>query len=188
MSASQVASNYLHGPWTLPAAPQAIAFAPIANMTARVGVPLVITNAATDPNQPPLPLTFSLLSPLAGAAIDADSGLFTWRPAVAQADTTNLITLQVANNGMPGLTATQSFVVRVNPVAWPGVANAGVSNGRFGFQINGDAGPDYLIQTSTNLLDWTTVLSTNSPALPFNWTDPSPALDAARFYRVRLGP
>lgn len=188
MSASQVASNYLRGPWTFPAAPQAIAFAPISNVTASVGVPLVITNAATDPNQPPLPLTFSLLSPLDGAAIDAASGLFTWRPAVAQADTTNLITLQVANNGMPGLTATQSFVVRVNPVALPGVANAGVSNGQFGFEINGDAGPDYLIQTSTNLLDWTTVLSTNSPALPFNWTDPSPALDAARFYRVRLGP
>ncbi len=30
-------------------------------------------------------------------------------------------------------------------------------------------------------------LTTNAPAMPFQWTDPRPANDAARFYRVWFG-
>ena len=36
--------------------------------------------------------------------------------------------------------------------------------------------------------DWQTVFSTNSPALPFNWTDPDTGSFAARFYRIVVGP
>jgi hypothetical protein len=34
--------------------------------------------------------------------------------------------------------------------------------------VNGMAGLDYAVQTSTNLLDWNPVFTTNSPAMPFN--------------------
>ena len=39
-----------------------------------------------------------------------------------------------------------------------------------------------------NPVGWTTVFSTNSPALPFTWTDGDTNIFIQRFYRVRLGP
>ena len=49
LTASQVQSNYLFGPWLLPAAPKAIAFAAVSNVTANAGVTVTITNSAADP-------------------------------------------------------------------------------------------------------------------------------------------
>jgi hypothetical protein len=43
------------------------------------------------------------------------------------------------------------------------------------------------VQASTNLTQWSTVFLTNSPALPFAWTDTNSAAPG-RFYRVKLGP
>ncbi len=188
MTAAQVVQNYQFGPWRLASAPAALTFAPIANTNLNPGVTLNVTNSATDPNQPPLPLTFSILSAPAGTAIDAASGLFTWRPSVTQANTTNLITLTVQNQAAPSLAATQSFTATINPVTVPGLANAQLTGGAFGFQISGSVGPDFLIQTSTNLNDWATLWSTNPVALPFFWTDPNAPVDPTRFYRVLLGP
>ena len=54
--------------------------------------------------------------------------------------------------------------------------------------FSGDPGPDYSVQTSSNLTDWVTVFTTNSPATPFSWTDPAAAQLPAQFYRVLLGP
>ena len=62
------------------------------------------------------------------------------------------------------------------------------TNGHINLMVSGDAGPDYTIQTSTNLLDWTTLLATNQPALPFQFIDPDPANSLVRFYRALLGP
>jgi hypothetical protein len=188
MTASQVSANYQFGPSEFPLASKTLTFAPIADATLNPGAVLNVTNNATDPNQPPLPLTFSLLNAPAGATIEASSGIFTWRPIIAQANTTNLITLKVENNFSPSLTATQSFTVVVNLVVAPGLSNVLFSNGAFGFRISGGNGPDYLIQTSTNLADWSTLLNTNPVALPFDWTDTNSPADPARFYRVLLGP
>jgi hypothetical protein len=43
----------------------------------------------------------------------------------------------------------------------------GLTNGHFQLLVNGAPGLNYEIQTSTNLITWTTVLTNNSPALPF---------------------
>ena len=48
-------------------------------------------------------------------------------------------------------------------------------------------GPDYSIQTSTNLVDWSAAFATNSPTLPLTWTDMDTNQWPARFYRVLLG-
>ena len=88
------------------------------------------------------------------AAIDANSGIFTWRPAVAQADTTNLVSIQAANNATPGLSATQSFYVTVRPLNSPTVSGIFVTNNQISVTVGGDSGPDYLIQVSTNLIQW----------------------------------
>src|SRR4051812_8769633 len=49
----------------------------------------------------------------AGATIHPSTGLFTWQPTSAQAPSTNLITVVVADNGSPALGASRAFTVVV---------------------------------------------------------------------------
>ena len=63
-----------------------------------------------------------------------------------------------------------------------------VTGGVFVLSVSGDAGPDYTVQASTNFIDWTLLLSTNSPALPLACPDPHASDYPQRFYRVLLGP
>ena len=51
--------------------------------------------------------------------------------------------------------------------------------------INGDAGRDYTLSGSTNLLNWETLLTTNPPAVPFSVSDTNPT-DVLRFYRLTV--
>ena len=81
----------------------------------------------------------------------------------------------VSDNGTPSLSATQSFAVVVNPLTAPTVSDVSVVGGQFSFSISGQSGPDYAVETSTNLTQWSTAFITNSPALPLNWTDTNAA-------------
>ena len=64
--------------------------------------------------------------------------------------------------------------------------------GLFSLQINGDAGPDYLVYATTNLAasmaGWVRVLTTNPSSLPFQFVDSQPSGHGQKFYRVALGP
>lgn len=162
-------------------------FAAISNRTVNVGQTVAFTASVTDTDQPPQTLTFNLLTGPGNAALNTNSGAFSWRPLVTQAGITNAFTLKVADNGSPSLSATQSFTVTVNPLAQPGLSSIGLSNGLIGFQVSGDIGPDYAVQGSTNLADWITLFVTNSPAMPFLWTDTNTATLPAQFYRIKAG-
>ncbi|HEV2437787.1 MAG TPA: cellulase family glycosylhydrolase [Verrucomicrobiae bacterium] len=161
--------------------------APIANQTVNVGQTVAFTAGATDTDQPPQTLTFALLAGATNATLNTSSGAFSFRPLVTQADSTNNFTLEVSDNGTPGMSATQSFSVVVNPLSAPAVSNVSAAGGHFSFSISGQTGPDYAVETSTNLTQWSTVFLTNSPALPFVWTDTNSA-EPQRFYRIKLGP
>jgi hypothetical protein len=89
-----------------------------------------------------------------------------------------------------GSSTSNAVSVNVQPVR-PVLSASGIRNGLFHFTVTGKSGPDYTIQTSTNLANpegWTTLLVSNSPALPFTVVDPVTATEPARFYRVLLGP
>jgi endoglucanase len=159
----------------------------ISNQTVNVGQTVAFTASASDTNQPQQTLTFALLSGATNATLNTNSGAFSFRPLVTQADSTNGFTLKVSDNGSPSLSATQSFAVMVNPLSGPGISNVSAAGGQFSFSINGQSGPDYAIETSTNLVEWASVFITNSPALPFNWTD-EVTNSPQRFYRIKLGP
>ena len=161
--------------------------APIANQTVNVGQTVAFTASATDTDAPPQTLTFALLAGATNATLNTNSGAFSFRPLVTQANSTNGFTLKVADNGTPSMSATQSFSVIVNPLSAPGVGNISFAGGQFSLNVSGQSGPDYAIETSTNLTQWSNVFITNSPALPFNWTDTN-AAPPQRFYRVKLGP
>ena len=158
------------------------------NRTINPGQTLLITNTASDSDQPAQSLTFSLPVSPAGAVVNSTNGILNWRPLIAQASSTNAFRLVVADNGSPSLSATQNFSVTVLPVALPTLSSSSFSNGLFRMSVGGVVGPDYTVQVSTNLVTWTNLFTTNPVGLPFNWTDTNTAGFARRFYRTLLGP
>ena len=173
--------NFIIPPNTAPV------LAAITNRTVNVGQTVAFTASVTDTDLPPQTLTFALLAGATNATLNTNSGAFSFRPLVTQANSTNGFTLKVADNGTPSMSATQSFSVVVNPLSAPGISNISAVGGQFSFSVGGQSGPDYAIETSTNLTQWNNVFITNSPALPFNWTDAT-TNSPQRFYRIKLGP
>ena len=160
---------------------------PIADTNINAGVTLVINSVATDTDAPPPTLSFNLLNGPTNATLDTNSGVFTWRPLVTQANTTNPVTIKVYDSGMPGLSASQSFDVTVNPLTQPSVTSSTVG-GHLHLTVAGEAGPDYAVQASTNLAFWQIIFTTNSPPTPFDWIDTNTTAFPVRFYRVVVGP
>jgi len=158
----------------------------ISNRTVGAGVTMVITNAATV--SPPQTLAFGLATAPANAVVDANTGVLMWRPAVAQAGSTNPFSVTVTGGGSPSLSATQNFTVTVAKLNPARLSGSVLANQRLSFQVSGDSGPDYTVQASTNLAAWNNLFTTNSPALPFNWTNAAVPGVSQRFYRLLLGP
>jgi hypothetical protein len=162
--------------------------AAIGNWTVNAGQTVAFTASATDTDQPPQTLTFSLLSGPGNAALNSSSGAFSWRPLVSQANTTNLISLMVADNGTPSMSATQTFTVVVNPLTPSTMSITPGSDGQMIITFDVVQGPDYVLQESTNLIRWDTLLITNPVATPFTWITTNSGAYPANFYRVLIGP
>jgi len=161
----------------------------VANRTINVGVNLSITNLATDADTPAQTLTFSLPTAPTNAILNTNSGMLNWRPLVTQANSTNPFAVVVTDNGSPNLSATQSFNVIVNPFALPGVAaDTILTNGQFGLSVNGQIGPDYAVQRSTNFINWDTLFITNPTTMPFTWKATNTTMLPSQFYRIKIGP
>jgi glucuronoarabinoxylan endo-1,4-beta-xylanase len=163
--------------------------APVADQTINVGQTLLVTNAATDAAVPPNTLTFSLLNNPAGASLtslDPTNALFTWRAPVSQANTTNPVTVAVTDN-TTSLSATNTFKVIVNAITNPVTGSLNLAPGQVSLTVNGPQGPDYTFWTSTDLVNWQLMFTTNSPAIPFTITDTN-ATDPERFYKIQIGP
>jgi hypothetical protein len=162
--------------------------AAISNQTIMAGRTLLVTNSATDADLPAQTLTFSLLSAPTNAAINSSSGLFNWRPIIAQSPSTQTVAVVVSDNGTPVMSATQGFTVTVTQPAIPALNTVSITNGQFGFLINGSTGPDYTILVSTNLASWNPVFTGNSLPVPYFWVDTNSLSYPLRFYRAVLGP
>ncbi len=162
------------------------------NITINAGVNLGVNCTATDSDTPTQTLTFSLLAGPAGATLDTNSGVLTWRPTVAQANSSNLVKVAVTDNGTPNLSATNSFTITVNALTTPSATSgsATYSGGQFSVSISGQVGPDYYLQANTNLSGgtWTTVMTNTPTSSPFNLTDPNASSQPMQFYRIITGP
>jgi len=166
--------------------PPSLAAIPDTNVIA--GATIQFTNQASDMDVPAQTLTFSLLNAPTGATLSSTSGVFLWRPTITQSPSTNNLSVVVTDNGIPNLSATQSFAVAVARPAEPQMSSAEIANGDFQFAVSGDVGPDYTIEASTNLVNWSAIFTTNSPVLPFSWRDEGVATFPQRYFRVLLGP
>jgi len=160
----------------------------VPNQTLNVGVTLLVTNIASDSDLPAQTLTFSPANTFpVNATLNSSNGIFSWRPLVSQANTTNVIQIQVTDSGSPPLSATNSFNVVVNAITNPVIGSLNLSPGQVSMIVNGPQGPDYTLWASTNLVDWQTIFITNSPPIPFTVTDTNSA-GPARFYKFQIGP
>jgi glucuronoarabinoxylan endo-1,4-beta-xylanase len=165
--------------------------APVADQTVNAGVTLVITNVAADPNLPPQTLSFDLLNGPVNATlatVSGTNGVFTWRPPVSLAGTTNPVSVQVTDSGNPSLSATNRFKVIVNSLTPPVLGAPVFSGGTITMITTGPEGPDYTLWMTTNLASsWQALLTTNAPQLPLTLTVTN-AGSAVCFYRIQVGP
>ncbi len=156
----------------------------IPNFRINPGQLLSFTNMAVD-NDPARHLSFGLDAAPSGATITSDAGFFSWRPLVSQAGTSNYVQVRVTDDSAIPLSGVRGFGVSVNPLQPAVMQLFSQTNGALVLRITGTVGPDYILQTSADLIHWLD-LQTNSPvSTPFELLL-SPGAKA--FYRVRLGP
>jgi hypothetical protein len=87
---------------------------------------LSFTAKAADADLPANGLTYSLVGAPGGAAIDADSGAFTWTPTEAQGPGSYPFTVKVCDSGAPALCDSEDITVAVSEVnAAPALAAIG---------------------------------------------------------------
>ena len=78
--------------------------------------PLRLRIEAADPDTPPSPLVFSLLTGPAGATLDPESGQLEWLPGEEAGPTNAVFVVSVTELNPPYARATQTFTVTVNEV------------------------------------------------------------------------
>ena len=162
--------------------------APISNRTVYAGTTVSFTVSATDTDQPPQTLTYSLdAGAPAGASVDPASGVFVWPTTDAQANTTNSITVRVTDNGSPPLSAAQAFTITVRPR--PGIATVALSGTNLTLSWGAIPNTTFQVQYKTNLTDavWrplgTNILATGACAMA---VDASFGAAPQRFYRLQV--
>ncbi len=149
------------------------------------GQTLTLSIQASDPD-PQQTLTYSLGDGPPGSAIDPVLGVFTWAPAPNQVPSTNSVTVVVTDNGVPPLSATQTFTVRV--ATPPALSVAGVTGNKLTLGWQTLPGRTYRLQYADdlNVPVWT-ALGADQPGtggvLTFT-LDVSSA--PKRFYRVLI--
>lgn len=89
---------------------------PIANASIDELVEYTFTAQASDPNTVPQTLTFSLVNAPTGAAINPETGVFTWTPTEAQGPQTYTFTVKVCDDETPPLCDSQEVTITVNEV------------------------------------------------------------------------
>jgi hypothetical protein len=115
--------------------------------------------------------------------------LITWTPTDALANTTNAVTVSVADNGSPSLSDTNSFNVIV--VSRPIIQSISLASGNKTLTWSAIAGKSYRVQykLDLNLTNWSdlagdvTAVGTNAMKV-----DTTVSGTTKRFYRVQVLP
>jgi len=164
------------------------ALPPIPDRTIHQGVTLTINAAAADLDLPANTLTYTLRDAPDGAGIGPLSGVFTWTPSLAQAETTNLITVVVSDNGAPSLSDEKPF--RVIVTARPRIQAITLSSNTVQISWSAISGTSYHLQCASDpaATQWTNVtsdvLATGDTASATNAVENVPQ----RFYRIAVAP
>jgi regulation of enolase protein 1 (concanavalin A-like superfamily) len=159
----------------------------ISNRFLTLGHTLSFTASATDADLPPQTLTYSLSGAPFGATIGSLNGLFNWTPS---APGTNSMGVIVTDNGVPSLSATQTFTASI--VLPPALGNFTFDDSRITFSWPTFPGQTYRVEFKDDLNDpiWVipangTFTGTGAPVTFTNFLDEEAM---QRFFRVRVMP
>jgi hypothetical protein len=121
---------------------------PISDKTMTLGQTLDFVVPATDTDQPAQTLTFSLEEgALSGASIVANTGQFVWTPTAAPG--TNVFGVRATDNGVPSLSALQTFKATVLPP--PGLQTTFLGGNQWTLAWPALAGQDYQVEYKDDL-------------------------------------
>ena len=163
--------------------------APVPPQMIRPGSLLTITNSASDPDDPPNRLTFTLgpNAPM-GATIDPSTGVFTWKPTAGQADRMYAVTVEVTDDGSPSQSSSTSFSVIVGKLSPIALTSFSVNQQEFRLRATGTPGISYSLQASTNFDSWIALGNIESAGASFELVDTNAASFPFRYYRVVAEP
>ncbi len=156
---------------------------------------LLVTNTATDLDIPTNTLAYVLFSTVADTnnlpTISTNTGVISWTPSLGQAGSSNVLTTIVTDNGVPPLSATNSFVVIVNPI--PAISSITVTTNGL-FQLNWFAPTNnyFLVESATNLNPPVVWITNGSFVYPFasnyfRYIDTN-GIIGLRFFRLLMFP
>lgn len=160
---------------------------PISDKTVTLGQTLAFIVVATDADLPAQTLAFSLEQGASlGATVDPASGQFAWTPT--SAPETSTFEIRAADNGIPSLSALQTFKVTVLPP--PGLQTAFLGGNLWTLTWPALAGQDYQIEykDDLNVAQWTPL------GVPLTGAGGSLAITndlgtvPQRFFRLKLAP
>jgi len=167
--------------------------AAISDQSVAVGGTISVTPVATDADLPAQSFRYTLEGGiLVGASIHTTSGLFTFSPESAQANTTNLVTIRVTDNGSPALSASHSFrvIVQPAPTQQPQINTSAFVQGRFVVAWSTQNGVKYRIQYKDGLGagTWQILADATGNGRAMSFSDPNPSTKNCRFYRIAVLP
>ena len=119
----------------------------ISDKVLTLGQTLAFAASAIDFDQPPQTLTFTLGPGAPAGTSVSTNGQFTWTPVTGPS--TNLISIIVADSGVPSLTATQAFTATI--VVSRQVTRVAFSQNQLTFAWQTAAGETYQLEYTTDL-------------------------------------
>lgn len=167
----------------LPGSRYAPVLEPIPDCLLTLGRTLTSVVSATDADQPPQVLTFSLgANAPVGAALQPD-GRFAWTPSALGLYS---VTVRVTDDGSPRLSDERTFQVSVVAADGPRLLHAAVSASSLSISWQADAGVSYQVQYKDDLNDavWLNAGPPLTGAAATPLTDLLTVTNTQRFYRI----
>ena len=131
------------------------------------------------------PITFQIVTPPAHGqlvAFSPSAGAFSYRPDPNFAG--NDVFTFVANDGLTNSAAAAvNIAVNATRPVFTGYERFG--DGRFVLHVLAPPGPAYVIESSTNLINWLPIATNTTPATPYDFVDGDAPNFPQRFYRVK---
>jgi len=131
------------------------------------------------------PVTFQIVTPpghgqLTGFNINTGAFAYTPDSNFAGSDAFSFQALDGRTNS-----ATATVTISVNPTRPLFTGFEHLSDGRFALHVLAPSGPAYVIESSTNLINWLPIATNTSPASLFDFVDSDAPDYPERFYRVK---
>jgi hypothetical protein len=162
--------------------------APIPDRTIHEGIAVVFTNLASDIDFPVNALNFGLSGAPAGATLDPVTGLFSWTPGHESANTTNVITVSVTDDGTPPQSDTKTFAITV--LSAPVIGSISFAEGAVTLAWPSIPGTSYRVEYKTALdeTSWTELSGDISATAAASAKTDIVEGTLQRFYRLRVLP